>query len=85
MGLGGARRRPALFIRACRRLIWARSRSGTAGLVDDTTLISDSTLRFRSQDELTRTLIAHGYRLKDVRDAPDRPGRELVFIVERAT
>ena len=53
-------------------------------LDDDTVLISDSTLRFRSQDELTRGLIAHGYRLKDVRDAPDRPGRELVFIAERA-
>ena len=24
-----------------------------------------------------------GYRVADVRDAPDRPGREFVFIAER--
>lgn len=54
-------------------------------LIDDTTVVSDSTLRFRGEDEVTRSLNAHGYRLKDIRDAPDRPGRELVVIAERAT
>jgi hypothetical protein len=31
------------------------------------------------------SLIAHGYRVLDVRDAPDRPGREFVFITQRIT
>jgi len=30
-------------------------------------------------------LAAHGYRALDVREAPDRPGREFVFIAERTT
>jgi ubiquinone/menaquinone biosynthesis C-methylase UbiE len=54
-------------------------------LIDDTTVVSDSTLRFRSEDEVTRSLVAHGYRPKDIRDAPDRPGRELVVIAQRST
>jgi hypothetical protein len=29
------------------------------------------------------SLIAHGYRVLDVREAPDRLGREFVFIAER--
>jgi hypothetical protein len=29
------------------------------------------------------SLVARGYRVLDVRDAPDRPGREFVFITER--
>ncbi|GAA3447524.1 hypothetical protein [Planomonospora venezuelensis] len=28
---------------------------------------------------------AHGYRVLDVRQAPDRPGREFVFVAERTT
>lgn len=43
-------------------------------------LTSDSTLRFRDRDEITATLGAHGFMIEDVRDAPDRPGREFVFI-----
>jgi SAM-dependent methyltransferase len=41
---------------------------------------SDSTLRFRSRDEVESSLAANGYRVLDVREAPDRPGREFVFI-----
>jgi hypothetical protein len=41
---------------------------------------SASTLRFRSQDEITAALVAGGYSVEAVRDAPDRPGREMVFI-----
>jgi SAM-dependent methyltransferase len=41
---------------------------------------SDSTLRFRNRDEITTTLALHGFTVDDVRDAPDRPGREFVFI-----
>lgn len=51
---------------------------------DGTVLTSDSTLRFRSRDEVESSLAAHGYRVVDVRDAPDRPGREFVFIARRA-
>lgn len=46
---------------------------------------SDSTLRFRSCDEVESSLVAHGYRVLDVREAPDRPGREFVVIAKRTT
>jgi SAM-dependent methyltransferase len=47
---------------------------------DGATLTSESTLRFRSRDEVTDSLPAAGFVVSEVRDAPDRPGRELVFI-----
>ncbi len=47
---------------------------------DGATLTSDSTLRFRSREEVEADLTTHGYDVIDVRDAPDRPGRELVFV-----
>ena len=50
---------------------------------DGAVLTSDSTLRFRSRDEVESSLAAHGYRVTDVRDAPDRPGREFMFLAER--
>jgi 2-polyprenyl-3-methyl-5-hydroxy-6-metoxy-1,4-benzoquinol methylase len=31
------------------------------------------------------SLVVHGYRVLDVRQAPDRPGREFVFVAERTT
>jgi SAM-dependent methyltransferase len=43
-------------------------------------LTSDSTLRFRERDEVEAALVAHGYTVDEVRGAPDRPGREFVFI-----
>jgi SAM-dependent methyltransferase len=54
-------------------------------LADGAVVTSDSTLRFRSRDQVESSLAAHGYRVLDVREAPDRPGREFVFIAERAT
>jgi hypothetical protein len=54
-------------------------------LTDGAVLTSDSTLRFRSRDEVEPSLVAHGYRVMDVREAPDRPRREFVFIAERTT
>lgn len=45
---------------------------------------SDSTLRFRGRDEVEGDLADHAYELLEVRDAPDRPGRELVFLARRA-
>jgi SAM-dependent methyltransferase len=46
-------------------------------------LTSDSTLRFRERDEVEVALIAHGYTVDEIRDAPDRPCRELVFFTSR--
>jgi SAM-dependent methyltransferase len=51
---------------------------------DGQILTSDSTLRFRERAEVESALIKHGYCVDDVRDAPDRPGRELVFIARRS-
>ena len=50
---------------------------------DGAVLTSDSTLRFRSRDEVEASLAAAGFTVVDVRDAPDRPGRELVFVARR--
>ena len=50
---------------------------------DGAELTSDSTLRFRSREELGDSLAAAGFAVEDVRDAPDRPGREFVFIARR--
>lgn len=52
-------------------------------LADGAVVTSDSTLRFRGRDEVESSLAARGYRVLEVRDAPDRPGREFVFITER--
>lgn len=46
-------------------------------------LTSDSTLRFRSRGEVEGCVRDAGLRVVDVRDAPDRPGLELVFVCER--
>ena len=47
------------------------------------TLTSQSTLRFRARDEIGATLRAAGFLELEVRDAPDRPGLEFVFIAQR--
>jgi SAM-dependent methyltransferase len=46
-------------------------------------VVSDSTLRFRTRDEIEASLRGAGFRLLEVRDAPDRPGLEHVFIAQR--
>lgn len=50
---------------------------------DGQVLTSDSTLRFREREEIETDLVAHGYMVEDVRDAPDRPGKEFVFLARR--
>jgi SAM-dependent methyltransferase len=50
---------------------------------DGDVLTSDSTLRFRERNEVEAALVANGYVVEDVRDAPDRPGREFVFVARR--
>ncbi|HEX9999348.1 MAG TPA: class I SAM-dependent methyltransferase [Actinoplanes sp.] len=52
---------------------------------DGAVLTSDSTLRFRDRDELAASLTAAGFATREVREAPDRPGREFVFLTERAS
>jgi hypothetical protein len=54
-------------------------------LADGAVVTSDSTLRFRDRDEVESSLLAHGYAVLDVREAPDRPRREFVFVTERTT
>jgi SAM-dependent methyltransferase len=51
---------------------------------DGAVLTSDSTLRFRSRDEIVDSLRRADLLVKDVRDAPDRPGREFVFLADAA-
>ncbi len=50
---------------------------------DGAVLRSDSTLRFRERGEVEVDLEAAGFRVDDVRDAPDRPGLEFVFVATR--
>ena len=50
---------------------------------DGVALTSESTLRFRRRDEVADSLMAAGFVVDDLRDAPDRPGRELVFVALR--
>jgi SAM-dependent methyltransferase len=50
---------------------------------DGDVLTSDSTIRFRERVEVEEALTSHGYRVDEVREAPDRPGRELVFVARR--
>jgi hypothetical protein len=52
---------------------------------DGVRLSPTSTLRFRTQEEVTGSLAAVGYLINEIREAPDRPGRELVFIAENPT
>lgn len=48
------------------------------------TITSDSTLRFRSQSEIEHSLVGEGFVVEEVRDAPDRPGLEFVFVARTA-
>ncbi|MFD4125380.1 class I SAM-dependent methyltransferase [Streptomyces globisporus] len=50
---------------------------------DGEVLTSDSTLRFRQRQEVEVDLRTAGFVVCEVRDAPDRPGREFVFIARR--
>jgi SAM-dependent methyltransferase len=52
-------------------------------LADGAVISSESTLRFRGLRELEESLADQDYRVLEVREAPDRPGREFVFIAQR--
>jgi SAM-dependent methyltransferase len=51
---------------------------------DGATITSRSTLRFRSREAIEASLSAFGFVVDEVRGAPDRPGRELVFVARCA-
>jgi ubiquinone/menaquinone biosynthesis C-methylase UbiE len=51
---------------------------------DGSVLTSESTLRFWQRDEIERSLRTAGFAVQDVRDAPDRPGLEMVFVARPA-
>lgn len=50
---------------------------------DGVRIESTSTLVFRSRAELTASLEAAGFVVDEVRDAPDRPGAEFVFVARK--
>jgi hypothetical protein len=49
----------------------------------DTEMTSDSTLRFRTPGEIAAALDLAGFSLHEIRDAPDRPGLEHVYVAQR--
>ncbi|WP_027863157.1 class I SAM-dependent methyltransferase [Marmoricola sp. URHB0036] len=75
-------------VESWRELIGARddlvSFRSTFVLEDTVVLTSDSTLRFRSREQIESSLADTGFTVIEVRDAPDRPGREYVFVARRA-
>ncbi|MDN5735696.1 MAG: class I SAM-dependent methyltransferase [Brevibacterium aurantiacum] len=50
---------------------------------DATRVEEASTLRFRGRTALTHSLEQTGFIVDEIRDAPDRPSREFVFIARR--
>lgn len=50
---------------------------------DGSVLTSESTLRFREQDEIVGALTRADFEVREVRDALDRPGLEIVFVCQR--
>jgi hypothetical protein len=58
-------------------------RSETTFHRDGSVVKSSSTLRFRERSEVEASLAEAGFALSEVRDAPDRPGLEFVFIATR--
>lgn len=52
----------------------------TVIVVDGTSVPSVSTLRFRGRDEVIADLSRHAFAVREIRDAPDRPGLEDVYL-----
>jgi SAM-dependent methyltransferase len=50
---------------------------------DGSEIASDSTLRFRSRAEVEASLVRCGFSVVKVLDAPDRPGKEYVFVARK--
>ena len=58
-------------------------RSKTAFRRDNVVIESTSTLRFRDRPEIEDSLLEAGFQTTEIRDAPDRPGLEFVYIAVR--
>ena len=58
-------------------------RSTTVFRRDDLVIESTSTLRFRDRPEVEDSLVEAGFQTLEIRDAPDRPGLEFVFLAVR--
>jgi SAM-dependent methyltransferase len=58
-------------------------RSVTVFESDGEEIESRSTLRFRGRDTIERQLAETGFVVEDILDAPDRPGREFVFVARK--
>jgi SAM-dependent methyltransferase len=56
---------------------------GAITLPDRTVVPTASTLRFRQREDLETTLADAGFTVDEVREAPDRPALELVFVATR--
>jgi SAM-dependent methyltransferase len=50
---------------------------------DGSEIASDTTLRFRSRAEVEASLVRCGFTVVNVLDAPDRPGKEYVFVARK--
>ncbi|MFC3896809.1 class I SAM-dependent methyltransferase [Lentzea rhizosphaerae] len=50
---------------------------------DGSEIASDTTLRFRSRAEVEASLVRCGFSVVNVLDAPDRPGKEYVFVARK--
>jgi hypothetical protein len=84
---------PALYVEKMAREVGINVRSVSKELVsfrwtyvfdsDGEVITSDSTLRFREREAIEQSLVKTGYLVHDVREAPDRPGKEFVFIATR--
>jgi SAM-dependent methyltransferase len=58
-------------------------RSTTVFRSENLVIESTSTLRFRDRSEIEDSLVAAGFQTVEIRDAPDRPGLEFVYIAVR--
>ena len=58
-------------------------RSTTVFRSDNLEIESTSTLRFRDRPEIEDSLVAAGFQTVEIRDAPDRPGLEFVYLAVR--
>ena len=56
---------------------------GAITLPDGAVVPTASTLRFRERAQLEASLADAGFTVDDVREAPDRPGLEFVFVATR--
>jgi len=79
-GIGEVRQRPTAFEVALPLVTF----SDEFTFEDGSVLTSTSTLRWRDEEELRTTLDAACFAVEEIRDAPDRPGRELVVIARHA-